>query len=629
MSYYIIDMINFVLIFLLLDFINGVLGNFLGKRLKNGLFTVLVIIITALVICIPFCFFTAAKTALLIAAVLAFILIIGSRIFAGKCMAYSDIEAGKEERFANRKVMIMVPHQDDDINLAGGVIEEYLKHGSQVYVVFSTNGDGDERYDMSKMGFIRISEAVKALAVLGVPEENIVFLGYGDGWEKGGAHIYNARKGEVVNSRAGRTETYGSKAHPAFHDNNSYTYSNYYNDIKQVILEHKPDTIFCIDYDTHNEHRALSMTFEKAMGEILKETAYQPEIYKGYAYRTAWNAPDDFYGSVNILSTADHRAEDDVVLYDWNRRERFPIDINSVSRALSKSKLYRALAAYSSQKAVISAGRIINGDKVFWRRRTDSLLYNAQIYVSSGDKSKLTDFMLLDCADLINRGDMPYDGVWRPDKDDKEKTVRVAFPCDTYIDSVVLYDSPSPDESITNALIRFDDGSCVPTGKLHPGGTTVEVKKTARSFDIVIESSEGESCGLTEIEAFSGTRSVPALYKLTDDNGSFAYDYVISKGANQVFKIYQNTNPDVNYADFIVTCNKKSCGAVIRDNRVIVTCPKGRKCRVLLRLKNNGICDRILVRNPLKITRKLLMFWQKTNLNKSYAHRIFLSLSRT
>ena len=52
--------------------------------------------------------------------------------------------------------MILVPHEDDEINLAGGVIEEYLKHGSEVYVVFSTNGDGDERFEtgLRKMGAI-------------------------------------------------------------------------------------------------------------------------------------------------------------------------------------------------------------------------------------------------------------------------------------------------------------------------------------------------------------------------------------------------------------------------------------------------------------------------------------------
>ena len=626
MSFYIIDIINFFLIFFLLDYFNGARGNFLAKKMKNSLLTVLVLLLTATVVCVPFSFFTVAKAALLTAAVIAYIIILGTRLFAEKCKAYTDVEAGREELFADKKVMVLVPHEDDEINLAGGVIEEYLKHGSEVYIVFSTNGDGDERHDMSKLGNVRIGEAIKALSVLGVPEKNIVFLGYGDGWDKSGAHIYNAPANETLRSRAGRTETYGSKTHAAFNNNNSYTFSNYYNDIKQVLLKYKPDTIFCIDYDTHNEHRTLSMMFEKAMGGILKETAYRPAVYKGYGYRTAWNAPDDFSESDNVASTVNFRSGKDTVVYDWDRRCRFPIDINSVSRDLEKSRLYRALSAYSSQKAALGAGRIINGDKVFWRRRTDSLLYNADISVSSGDKSKLADFMLLDCGDLISRGDMPYDGVWRPDNTDKEKAIHVTFPKDTYIDSVVLYDSPSPDESITNAVIKLDDGTCFSTGRLHTGGTSVNINKTVRSFDIIIESYEGKGCGLTEIEAFSAPEAAPPVYKLTDDDGNFAYDCIIPEGVDQAFKIYQNTGATVKYDDFEVLCNKKSCRAIIENECVLVTCPKGKKCTVSLRLKNSKICDKILVRNPRKTARKLIMYWQKTNIHKSYAHRVFRSL---
>ena len=204
MSFYIIDIINFFLIFFLLDYFNGARGNFLAKKLKNSLLTVLVLLLTAAVVCVPFSFFTVAKAALLTAAVIAYIIILGTRLFAEKRMAYTDVEAGKEENFSAKKVMVLVPHEDDEINLAGGVIEEYLKHGSEVYIVFSTNGDGDERHDMSKLGNVRIGEAIKALSVLGVPEKNIVFLGYGDGWDKSGAHIYNAPANETLRSRAGR-----------------------------------------------------------------------------------------------------------------------------------------------------------------------------------------------------------------------------------------------------------------------------------------------------------------------------------------------------------------------------------------------------------------------------------------
>ena len=110
MSFYIIDIINFFLIFFLLDYFNGARGNFLAKKLKNSLLTVLVLLLTAAVVCVPFSFFTVAKAALLTAAVIAYIIILGTRLFAEKRMAYTDVEAGKEENFSAKKVMVLVPH---------------------------------------------------------------------------------------------------------------------------------------------------------------------------------------------------------------------------------------------------------------------------------------------------------------------------------------------------------------------------------------------------------------------------------------------------------------------------------------------------------------------------------------
>lgn len=111
----------------------------------------------------------------------------------------------------------------------------------------------------------------------------------------------------------------------------SYTRDNYKNDIKNVILHYLPDTILAVDFDSHVDHRATSLLFEEAMGEILREyEEYEPNIFKGFAYNTAWNAVDDFY-EVNLESTVapdksniiNDDYELDVPNYDWNNRVRF------------------------------------------------------------------------------------------------------------------------------------------------------------------------------------------------------------------------------------------------------------------------------------------------------------------
>ena len=40
-----------------------------------------------------------------------------------------------------QKVLVIVPHEDDEINVAGSVMYSYVQKGADVYCVFTTNGD--------------------------------------------------------------------------------------------------------------------------------------------------------------------------------------------------------------------------------------------------------------------------------------------------------------------------------------------------------------------------------------------------------------------------------------------------------------------------------------------------------
>ena len=90
---------------------------------------------------------------------------------------------------SSRTLMVIIPHEDDEINLAGAVIYHARKLGIRVICVFTTNGDW--KYP----GFICLKEVIQALAVLGVPEKDIVFLGYPDGGVHGERNVFvNGRK---------------------------------------------------------------------------------------------------------------------------------------------------------------------------------------------------------------------------------------------------------------------------------------------------------------------------------------------------------------------------------------------------------------------------------------------------
>ena len=73
-------------------------------------------------------------------------------------------------------VLVLAPHQDDEILGAGGLIQICKERGDSVRVVFATNGD----HRGSDIAFRRYHESREALSRIGVPESEIYYLGYGD-----------------------------------------------------------------------------------------------------------------------------------------------------------------------------------------------------------------------------------------------------------------------------------------------------------------------------------------------------------------------------------------------------------------------------------------------------------------
>lgn len=63
-------------------------------------------------------------------------------------------------------IMIIVPHQDDEILLSAGVIYEAVKSGISIHVVMVTNGD--YRCSDYSIGRARLKETLQGLRLLGV-----------------------------------------------------------------------------------------------------------------------------------------------------------------------------------------------------------------------------------------------------------------------------------------------------------------------------------------------------------------------------------------------------------------------------------------------------------------------------
>jgi LmbE family N-acetylglucosaminyl deacetylase len=360
-----------------------------------------------------------------------------------------------------QKTLIIVPHQDDEINIAGGYIAS-LKDTSNVYVLYTTNGDFmfNAKY--------RYKEAFKSLKILGkIPKERVIFLGYSDQAYDKNTHMYNQK--EDWTSINGFSETYAPNGYV---DWNYYKYGkhckynvdNFIRNIKEVILEVKPDLIICVDLDFHPDHIMTSICTEKALGMILKEyLSYRPILYKTFAYENSYLGPNDFFEKEYKPSHFNY-DEDGVIrsnpYYNINDSIRIGLNYNCYSKNLFINRIFKAILCHHSQVLVSHAGQMINSDMVYWKRRTDNLIMNADISVSSGDASCLNDFVLCDTKNVLNgnKREICYnENIWIPSKQDDEKEIIIDFDNKKHIKYINLYNGRKNKKFIKKILIYYNN----------------------------------------------------------------------------------------------------------------------------------------------------------------------------
>ena len=122
---------------------------------------------------------------------------------------YSD-NSFFHQNYENLKVLVFVPHQDDEINTTGTLLYSLAQCKARVTLVYTTNGDWETPAE------VRFNEAINAAGMLGIPEDNIFFMGYGDNLNSNdNSHLFY-HKNTVAKSPAGHTETYGTDTHPDF-----------------------------------------------------------------------------------------------------------------------------------------------------------------------------------------------------------------------------------------------------------------------------------------------------------------------------------------------------------------------------------------------------------------------------
>ena len=408
------------------------------------------------------------------------------------------------------KILVLAPHPDDEINVAGSVIVTFSRLGAEVFVAYSTNGDFNQSADL------RAAEALRSLEILGVARDHVIWLGYGDTYNNTGKpHVFYAET--PTQSPAGHSETYAPSGFNPWRQS-TYTREHFLDDLQSLILELRADVIFCVDLDFHADHRALSLAFDRAMGKILRCEEYRPTVFKKLAYATAFTAEQDLHSDCLLPTKRPHlglEAYDfdliDKFFYDWESRVRFPILPQYRRPLLKGNPIARAVFAHKSQRIQRNALAIINADEVFFERRTDSITFRAEVSASSGNAEAVCDFRILDLIDINESPPRFGNFAWTPSKDDRERRVTFHWNAPQSVRLIKIYGTL--DGSIDKLRISLDN-IMVLECRVERGGrpTAIElptpIEITRAEFRII--TADGEF-GIGEIEMFSTIEPTRAL----------------------------------------------------------------------------------------------------------------------
>jgi len=289
-----------------------------------------------------------------------FLLLVSLTVSGRVCVGETPVDA-----------LIIAPHPDDEALMSAGIIYRYVKQKREIRVVIITNGDAEG----SVAGLRRQAETVNAMAMLGLREEDIIFLGYPD---QGLFEIVRASdEGKVFTSVDGlRSETFGEhglgkKDWHSFQFGTSakYTKGNLVSDLLLVMKMYPPRDIFTTAAeDVHPDHSSTYLLVEGILQQFhLKDVKLHKTIIHNTVGDGPWpnpaedsGVPERFEPESRFLLPPISRNTS----LDQLRLERF--EVASPLRVRSKTNLkLRVLQAYASQYSS-TFNAYCHRDEFFW-----------------------------------------------------------------------------------------------------------------------------------------------------------------------------------------------------------------------------------------------------------------------
>ena len=458
-----------------------------------------------------------------------------------------------------KKVLILVPHEDDELITVGLILPILKNNMCDITVVYSTNGD----YQGIEVGKKRLKEALDYTVAVGIKKENIIFMGFGD-YGENSPHLYNCSG--ISCSPAGNTATYALDSHCTYsmcknEKEAEYTRENFKQILKDIMREKKSDIIFSIDCDMHSDHIALSLMVEEVLSELIKEEYYRPTLYKAFAHDFLWMGIEDFYllylkecktMEKNPRHTyADHFLK---AYYPWENRVRFPVYGDYLSYFAFHNQFRSLMKKYASQYVKYHFPRIMNSDQVFFKRRTDNIILIAEIEASSGDTSCFHTMKMFDCEDVRKKNNLLEESglFWRPECDDEKRWLKFYFDVQN-VSEVVIYTGFHSDSQYS---VQIHIGDIEKKVELLPYGqpTRVCLEKSVSCKELYLQF-EDSNIEIIKVEAFENKDEHLNYIKImTQDN--FIYRYITTGYRMPQLQLYINKN---NTSSIVTGSDKDFC----------------------------------------------------------------------
>lgn len=268
-------------------------------------------------------------------------------------------------------LLVIVPHQDDEILMGAGLIYEMIKQDKKVNIAVVTNGDY-ECNDLSK-GRARLKETLRGLETLGVSSENVYFLGYADTGmpreESFLMSLYGTQKGNMIFPSSASKVTYGLDEKQDYHyqcfgKHGDYSRNTLTGDLIHLLMEIQPDSILTTHCsDMHGDHEGLFYFVNEACEKI--NISYNPRIFVGLIHSPEG---DDTWPLRDTETYSCPKGLEDKGL-KWDERMILPLRKEMTGGLREGNLKYEALLKYETAlepNAVEYLMSFIKDEEIFW-----------------------------------------------------------------------------------------------------------------------------------------------------------------------------------------------------------------------------------------------------------------------